>query len=224
VSRACRRARGFTLIEVVIALALSSLVMLGRVSALASLGASARRIDARAGQSDRQWLTGEFLRAALSSMAGQIRYTRPDGSRSIYFHGEPQRVEWLGNMPARHGVGGIHHFRLLLEDDADAASGARLVLQYAPYVGNPDFDPAAISTHVLATGVDAFAIAYQSKPEREDEEAVWGDLWDDAERPPGRVRILIDAEGKAWPPLVTTLNAVDVATGSGVRVGGGYRR
>jgi general secretion pathway protein J len=216
--RGTGKGRGFTLIEVVIALALSAMVMLGLVSALASLGATASRIDERAGQSDRQWLVNEFLRATLSSATGQLQYTRTDGSQSIYFHGEAQMLEWLGSMPARYGVGGLHHFRLLLQND-DAASGTRLVLQYAPYITptteTPGFESADFSTHVLATAVSAFSIAYQSKPEREDEDAVWSDSWDDAVRPPGRVRIQIDAENTAWPPLVTALGAVDAEAGSG---------
>jgi general secretion pathway protein J len=222
--------RGFTLIEVIIALALSALVMLGLVSALASLGATATRIDERAGQSDRQWLVNEFLRATLSTATGQLKYTRPDGSQSIYFHGAPQTLEWLGSMPARHGVGGLHHFRLLLQDD-DSATGIRLVLQYAPYISRPAgspvdipvFDAASISTHVLATAVSGFSLAYQSKPEREDEDAVWSDSWDDALRPPGRVRVQIEAENAAWPPLVTALGAVDAGSGSTVGFGGGRR-
>ncbi|GHT83353.1 type II secretion system protein J [Betaproteobacteria bacterium] len=222
--------QGFTLIEVVIALALSALVMLGLVSALAGLGATATRIDERAGQSDRQWLVNEFLRATLSTATGQLKYTRADGSKSVYFHGAPQTLEWLGSMPARYGVGGMHHFRLLLQHD-DSATGERLVLQYAPYISPPPgsldipvFDTTNISTHVLATEVSGFSLAYQSKPEREDEDAVWSDDWDNAERTPGRVRVQIEAENAAWPPLVTALGAVDAAGTSGGSSWGAGRR
>ena len=205
--------------------------MLGLVSALAGMGATATRIDERAGQSDRQWLVNEFLRATLSTATAQLKYTRTDGSKSIYFHGAPQMLEWLGSMPARHGVGGMHHFRLLLQND-DSAAGARLVLQYAPYIspppGTPDilvFDTSNISTHVLATEVSGFSIAYQSKPEREDEDAVWSDSWDDPEHSPGRVRVQIDTENTVWPPLVTTLGVVDaVGTGGGGSTFGSSRR
>jgi general secretion pathway protein J len=207
------RPRGFTLIEVVIALALSALIMFGLVSALAGMGNIASRLDERGGQTDRQWLAGGFLRETLVTALGQYKYKLPDGGESVYFSGTSQFMEWVGNMPARHGAGGIHHFRLLLRE-AESGEAPWLEIQYAPYAPeSADLAPEAVAAaHVLAAEVRGFAIAYQSKPVRTDEEAVWSDVWDDPERLPGRVRILIETRDSAWPPLVATIGAVDGAT------------
>ncbi|MDR2690192.1 MAG: prepilin-type N-terminal cleavage/methylation domain-containing protein [Azoarcus sp.] len=200
---------GFTLIEVIIALVLLSLIMLGLVSALAGMGASASRIDERAGQNGRQWLVQEFLRATLSSSVGHIKRRLADGSETMYFNGGPQALEWLGNMPPRHGAGGLHYFRLALEPEGGRMN---LVLRYAPYVKDIDPDVADIAVHVLAEDVTGLHIAYQSKPQTEDEDTAWSEIWDDPQRLPGRVRMELNDRTSIWPPLVASLDEIDAAT------------
>ncbi|MDR1228079.1 MAG: prepilin-type N-terminal cleavage/methylation domain-containing protein [Azoarcus sp.] len=205
-------ARGFTLVEVVIALALMSFIMLGLVSAFATLGKTATRLDEHAGRGGREWLAGEFLRATLSSAIGQIKQTLPDQSEAIHFRGGPTTVQWLGVMPARHGVGGLHRFMIGLEP---CGSGMCLTLHYAPYVKEDTFAGAAavFQTQTLTEEVSGFRIAYQSHPARVDEEAVWREDWTDTDNLPARVRIELAARGAAWPPVVASLGAIDEAGG-----------
>ena len=54
--------RGFTLVEVMVALTLLSLVMLVLGSAIRSMGASAERIDARSASIDEMRVATTFLR------------------------------------------------------------------------------------------------------------------------------------------------------------------
>lgn len=211
--------RGFTLIEVVIALSLLSLIMMGLISALGSFGATASRLDERAGKSGAAWQVGDFLRASLSSSVGQLKQTLPDGSQSVYFRGAPHELVWLGSMPARYGAGGVHHFHLGLAPDA---RGNQLLLQYAPYVKvdgvqNPPATSTPVSSaHVLADAVTAFRVAYQRKPKGPAEQAEWFDTWEDTERLPGRLRIDIELAGSSWPPLFITLATPEA--GGGVRI------
>ncbi|MDR1462014.1 MAG: prepilin-type N-terminal cleavage/methylation domain-containing protein [Azoarcus sp.] len=205
-------ARGFTLIEIIIALALMSLIMLGLVSAFATLGKTATRINEHAGRSGREWLAGEFLHATLSSAVGQIKQTLPDQSKAVYFRGGPATVQWLGSMPARYGVGGLHVFRLGLEP---CGSGMCLALHYAPYVKEDAFGNAAadFQTQILADKVSGFRIAYQSHPARNDEEAVWSEDWTDADNLPARTRIDLASQGAARPPVIVSIGAIDAADG-----------
>jgi general secretion pathway protein J len=213
------RAQGFTLIEVVIALALMSLIMLGLVSAFATLGKTAARLDERAGKSGRVWLAGELLLATLSSAIGQIKQTLPDQSQAIYFRGGPATVQWLGSMPARHGVGGLHLFMLGLEPCGDRSNGC-LTLHYMPYVREDSSARVAANpqSQVLAENVSGFRIAYQSHPARIDEQPVWRGDWVDADKLPARVRIELTARGMAWPPVVAALGAIDAAGGKRVQI------
>ncbi|MDR2093437.1 MAG: prepilin-type N-terminal cleavage/methylation domain-containing protein [Azoarcus sp.] len=209
-------ARGFTLIEVIIALALMSLIMMGLVSAFATLGKTATRLDEHAGKGGREWLVGELLRTTLSSAIGQIKYTLPDQSQTIYFRGSPATVQWLGSMPARHGVGGLHLFMLGLEPCGDRSrSGTCLALRYTPYVREDSSARVTASpqTQILAENVSGFRIAYQSHPTRIDEQAVWRDDWTDTAKLPARLRIELAADGTPWPPMVAALGAIDAAGG-----------
>lgn len=208
--------RGFTLIEVVIALTLVSLVMLGLVSALGTLGETATKLEERAGRSTQARLVADFLRSSLSSAIKDRRQLLSDGSRHVYFHGTPNELIWLGNMPARHGIGGLNHFRLSVMSDAESTF---LALQYAPYVGDeiaPDWSQ--LAPHILAEGAGALHIAYQSKPVSPKEEAEWFAGWDSEESLPGRVRLDIDANGQRWSPLFVTLDSTEIASRSGSRI------
>lgn len=197
-------AAGFTLVEVVIVLALLSLVMLGLVSALAGFGNTAAKLEARAGREGDAWQVAAFLRETLASAVGRLRRTLPDGGQAVHFVGGPDGLEWLGSMPARHGVGGLHLFRLTVDGQPP-----RLLLRYLPYVAGATPPAEAFAGHVLAEGLDHLRLSYESRPRRPDEVAQWSETWHEPDRLPARVRIDVAAGGRTWPPLVVAIGAVD---------------
>lgn len=71
------RARGFTLIEVVVALTLLAVILAGLIGALATFARSASRIDERTLASDDVRLVYAFLRQSL----GERRRARASGRR-----------------------------------------------------------------------------------------------------------------------------------------------
>lgn len=207
-------AGGFTLVEVMISLSLLALIMLGLVSAMATFGDTATKLDQRVGRSSEVRLVSAFLHAALSQSSKVLKYKADDGRELVYFGGTGQDLRWLGNMPARHGAGGLHHFRLLL---SELPPGPALLLQYLPFVDNqtlPDWSVAAEQT--LVERVGTFRLAYESKPVRPDEAPEWFDFWAPGERLPGRVRLELSADGRPWPPVWVGIHAPD--TGGATRI------
>jgi general secretion pathway protein J len=200
------RTHGFTLIEVVIALTLMSFIMLGLVSAFATLGKTATRLDEQAGKSGREWLTSEFLRATLASANGQIRQRLPDESEVLYFRSMPGALQWLGSMPARYGAGGLHLFYLMPES---VGRQTNLTLRYTPYIPEANAGEVTPDTHTLVENVSSLRILYQSRPTSADEEPVWSESWDDPDKLPARVRIDIISNGVPWPPMIIALGATD---------------
>lgn len=193
-----RVVRGFTLVEVVIALALLSLVMLGLLGAMRTLGDSGSRLDARAMRGDELRLSATFLREAIG-LASPRSYQRP-GDLEVrgYFLGNAQSLEWLGVMPARHGAGGISHMRLL-----PAQEGRVLVLQVVPFDpqrAEPDWSQAEEAW--LVEDLEQLVIQYQAL-----EGADWRNEWSVPSHLPGRVQIQIQAAGYAWPPLIIAVQA-----------------
>lgn len=202
-----RRAIGFTLVEVVVALTLVSLIMLALLAALRAFGDAGARLEARSARDDDMRLVSAFLRQALSEPSGKHLRRLPDGSVAGFFQGDAHALEWLAPMPARYGVGGLHRLRLALR-------GRELVLQFVPFVPSADsiFDWSAAPAKVLATEVDELAIQYQGLGARR-----WERTWHEAMVLPARVRLQIAAGGRPWPDLVAAVVAAEEGEGVATR-------
>lgn len=205
-----RAARGFTLVEIIIALTLLSLVMLALVAALRTFGDSGARLEARSERADDMRLVSAFVRQIVGDASFRHLRLLDSGAEVPDFHGEPNALEWLTTMPARHGAGGLHWVRLALRDEGEDHD---LVLQLAPYVPPQEAfrtDPAArpdwssIPERVLARRVQDFAIAYQ-RLGRDD----WQESWIDLEVLPGRVAFRLEVDGTRWPDLIVPVLAAE---------------
>ena len=107
-----RRARGFTLVEVVVALALLAVILTGLISALVTFARTSDRVDQRTQAGDDVRLVYAFLSQSLGPADPRMR-TRPDDAVTLsWMQGTATELVWLGLMPARHGVGGLFHLRL----------------------------------------------------------------------------------------------------------------
>lgn len=193
------RGRGFTLIEVIIALTLVAVILAGLVSALASFGKTSARIEERTLVSDDVRLVYAFLEQSLSPAAPRMWVRPQDMAPVSWFQGSDSELEWLGLMPARHGVGGLYHLRLGVE--RGSRGPGRLVLSYLPYAGDdPPPDWSQAESHLLLDGVTRFALAYRALDEDE-----WRDEWRDSQVLPTRVRIDLAVRGQSWPELIVPI-------------------
>jgi general secretion pathway protein J len=194
-----RHGRGFTLIEVVIALTLVAVILTGLISALVSFGKTSTRLEERSLASDDVRLVYAFLEQSLGVAAPQVRVRPEDSVPESWFEGTGTELEWLGLMPARHGVGGLYHFRLTLE--RGAGGGRRLILYYLPYVGDdPQVDWGFAVSHLLLEGVTGLDLAYRALDEDE-----WRAEWRQPEVLPARVKVGLAVRGQAWPELIVQI-------------------
>ena len=197
--RSSRSAGGFTLVEVVIVLVLSSLVMLALTSALRTFGLTGTRLEDRSRASEDMRLVSAFLRQSLEAASARHRTLLEEGVGAPDFGGSHDTLEWLAPMPPRHGVGGLHRFRLSVRKPGplDARAQPRLVLQFVPFVnGELVADWSAEPDLVLSDGLEAFSIQYLGRGA-----AKWQDTWDDADLPVA-LRLRIAAAGGPWPELL----------------------
>lgn len=196
---------GFTLVEILIAITLLSLLMLGLVSAMATLGVTADKLDARADRSSDARLVGAFLQEVLSESPSTI--TRPEtaGEARLYFSGSRRELVWLGNMPARHGVGGLHHLRL------EWTSEGVLMLRYQPFIAADQAPQWALaSSHRLLEHVSEFRLSYERAGTTADPSPRWFDHWDGITTLPARVRVELAVDGVKWPPLWVVVRSPDI--------------
>ena len=201
--------RGFTLVEVLIALTLLALLMLVLTSALRAMGQVEERVEQRIEATDDYRLATGLLDDALGRVsARRFSSGRPDGPPQIpFFQAAPDSLSWIGIMPARFGLGGRHYLRLALEA---GEGGGQLVLRYAPWTGAPGFDAwSQAKGRVLAAPISALALRYQDPAS-----GLWSSTWPPHgmaanDLPlsglPAAVEIQIEGPAPAWPPLVTAV-------------------
>ncbi|MBI1905197.1 MAG: prepilin-type N-terminal cleavage/methylation domain-containing protein [Rhodocyclales bacterium] len=197
-----RAPRGFTLVEVVVALTLVALIMLGLLGALRAMGDAASRVDTVSARTSDMQLIGAFLgRVVSGGEALAYRGDTPQEQQAVYFEASAGRLRWVGNLSQRHGTRGLH----FLELGVDEEGGTRaLVLRYLPYSGataEPQW--ARRSVHVLLPQIDTLRFSYQGP----DPDSPWVDDWvaEDQGGLPVRVRIAVQSDGRHWPELVYSL-------------------
>ena len=202
--------RGFTLIEVLIALTLLSLLMLALTGAMRAMGQTSEGVERRIEAEDDYRIAQAFLRDILGQASARVsdQSAAGGGLRDVFFAGQPDALVWIGIMPARHGLGGRHYMRLALEPDA---SGTHLVLRYAPWNGAPAFaDWATAEARILVRDVQGLHLRYQHPLS-----GAWQPNWSPAaDLPPGinlflpsAIELAVDGPTPAWPPVVVALRA-----------------
>ena len=196
-----RPSRGFTLVELLVALMLLSLIALGLGGAMRSISQTQERVDLRVEQFERQHTAVHFLRSTLVHLSQQRRtgaQARPN-ENPYYFVGQPQEMQWLGAMPASIGGGGRTLFRLSLQP---GTQGVQLILQYKKWEKSAnDADWSSASSYVLASNVQTFSLSYERTSNRDGLQ--WLPAWDIAQlngELPSSVGLqLITSDEGAWP-------------------------
>lgn len=193
--------RGFTLIELVVAMTILGAMMLLLYSGLSFALRSWDAGDA-VGRSSADRRIGEsFVRRELSELF-PMRWK--DGVRLRFaFEGAPQALRFVSSRPAGVAMGGLS--LVGLEVAGDARSGARsLVMRRAMPDDNADsFAPLdEAEPSVMIAGVEAVEFAYFGA-ENDFSDPRWLDDWPYPARVPQMVRLRVKRlDGSALPDIV----------------------
>ncbi len=206
------RMGGFTLVELLVTMALLSLLMLGMASALRTMAQTEERVDARLADADEFRIATGFLRTVLGRISAQKNTALSRaGSSSFLFEGLPDAVSWIGVMPARYGAGGRNFFRLAVEP---VQGEAALVVRFVPWVDSAAFpDWAQAQSRVLVQGVTAFSLVYE---DAHHSPSMWVSTWGRTDSVPERVRLELQTRAGPWPVWVVAMRRLPAsARGSG---------
>jgi len=103
-----RRSRGFTLVEILIATSLLSLMVLGAMAALSTSVRAVRSGEALINRTDSVRIGQEFMRRQISQ-AMSLPFERSDDLGMIYvFEGDGSAIRYVAPMPGHLARGGPH--------------------------------------------------------------------------------------------------------------------
>ena len=196
-----RRAEGFTLLELTIALVLLALMGAVLYGALGFAGTSWDKGEAKVDATSGMRLAQEFMRAQLEQQH-PLRM-RKVAEFPLLFVGDRNEIRYAAALPSRVAAGGIWYYRLAVGDDA---RGPLVLERMVPDVNAarvPDFNEAERS--VIVTGIAEIRFSYYGREggSSNADEPSWRDRWDNPQRLPLLVRIdVTPKKGPAWPTLV----------------------
>lgn len=193
-----KRHAGFTLLELLIALAVTSAVVALTLAAVGVIGRSEERNQRIAERSERMLVVSQWLGRKFD---GLRLLSRRDGNIFVnFFSGNAAGVIWVAPLPERGDAGGLYVFRTNPVRHADGR--VDLSVEAVPYDGALmalEWNNALRET--LLTDVKTLQWHYQ-----DGQTGQWTQQWDAARANyPARVRLEVgDARGE-WPPLVFAL-------------------
>ena len=199
-----RAARGFTMIELMIALVLLSLMSAVLFGSLNLAGRSSEAGTAKAESTSGMRLAGEYLRTQLAAQHPQRMHKIQEFP--LLFGGDADQVRYAAPMPGRVGLGGVWYYRLKLATVEGRQKPSLILERTIPDVNAldmPEFLDADRS--VLADDIKELKIAYYGVDTGAsvDEAPTWRDKWDDRQMLPQLIRVDVTPEkGNSWPTLV----------------------
>jgi general secretion pathway protein J len=196
------RQRGFTLIELVIALVLMALIAALMFGSLSMAARSWNGGEAKANDVSSMRQTQAFLREQIEAEL-PLRVKKAL-DLPLMFAGEHDEIRYAAALPPRVQDGGAYFFRLAVLQRGDKS---QLVLERTipdpAATQNPEFTAAEHS--VLADGIAELRISYFGRDANaaDVDAPSWRDRWDDTQRLPLLMRIDVKpVKGAAWPTLV----------------------
>lgn len=217
-----RRAHGFTLIEVLGALVLLTLLLLGVYGGVRTASQSVRSGQAAIERLDQVRSAQMFLRRELAQ-AMAMAMAKTDKGENIYFTGDAHQMRFVAPLPGYLGKLGPQLQEVKLVPN-EKGGGSRLVVSFA--ILPPDgSDPKPLGDpEVLLDNVREGSFNYRS-PDTDDQPGTWGTDWSDGRAMPILVQVNLQLDGNyGWPALEVPLRVDPSASGNQINLLRGLNR
>ena len=194
-----QRQAGFTLLELLIALSITTAVVALVFAGFGVMGRTEERNQRLIDRAERMLVTSQWLGRKMDTLR-QLSLQVNGGAFVSFFSGNAAGAMWVAPLPERGDAGGLYVFRATpLRHDDGSVDLAMEVLPYAGALMTLDWNQAEKA--VLLHDVRTLQWHYQ-----DGRTGQWTQQWDSSTGPyPSRVKLeLADAQGD-WPPLVFAL-------------------
>lgn len=209
-----RQARGFTLIEVLLA---SALLAAGLTLAFATIiGATgtARRGEELAQANEQVRAVQGFLRRRIAGARGATFDTDQASGLPMRFAGDAERMRFVADLPDYIGRGGPNLHDLRIEREGE---GVRVLLDLAVVQAGTTLVERGREPEVLADGLREARFRYRGLG-ADGTLGDWQDEWTAVEQLPLLVEIVMVAgDGREWPTLVVAPRLAGAYAGGSVR-------
>lgn len=193
----CRsKSRGFTLVEVVVSLAILSLLLVATISALRTFGQTQSSLVSMTDRIDEVRSVSGFLRDTFESavigrrMGAGLSMGGNTAAGGSYLSGTPTSMDWKAFVQFGENFGGAVLVRL--ESDEQVL---KLRWQDIPHsMDNVSWGEA--SERVLVDGLEQLQLSYRGEFDGE-----WQSEWVQQDSP-ALVRLAVKARGRFWPELI----------------------
>lgn len=214
------RVRGFSLMEVLAALALLSIVLLGVYSGISTAGRIVRSGDRAIERMDDIRSAQAYLRSELAQ-ALVMPFGETDDGDPMVFQGSADKLTFVAPMPGYLSRLGPQMQTVALVADGRDAYRLEVTLFMLPPDGS---EPKALDEpQVLLRGIRKGSFSYRGMDDQ-NKPGDWQATWPDARRTPSLVRIALDAgPGTAFPTLVAPLRIDPSASRNGFSLSRGSR-
>lgn len=215
-----RPSRGFSLMEVLAALALLTIVLLGVYSGISTATRIVRSGDNAIARMDEIRSAQTFIRNELAQ-ALVMPFGQTDDGDPLVFSGEPQRMRFVAPLPGYLSRLGAQMLTFALVDDGPHRQRLEVSLALLPPDGS---DPQPLGEpEVLLRDIHSGSFAYRGMDDQ-NRPMDWQDTWADARRTPSLVRVQLAANGGvAFPDMVAPIRIDPSASRNGFFMGRGTR-
>lgn len=208
------QARGFTLIEVLLATALLAAgLTLGFATIMGATG-TARRGEELAQANERIRAVQGFLRRRIAGARGASFDTDRATGLPLRFVGDGERMRFVADLPDYIGRGGPSLHDLRVERDGERV---RLVLDLSVVQAGVTAPEREARPEVLADGLREARFRYRGLG-ADGKLADWQDEWTAVEQLPLLVEVRLQGkDGRDWPALVVAPRLAGAYAGGGVQ-------
>ena len=192
--------KGFTLLEVMLAMTLLSIMVVLLFSSLKIGAESWNKGESKIAEVNEKAVVYQFFKRHLPS----IRPLWDDFSedeRSYSFKGELDAFQFVSVFPVSAARKGLQLFEVV-PDKSEKGVIKVIVSPFYPTIEDQQWEPEEV---VLLENVEEFEVSYFGK-EDSNSEAVWLDSWQEKEYLPTLLKIKIVLEGHGyWPEMIFAL-------------------
>ncbi len=211
-----KNAAGFTLLEILAALVLLALLLVGVYSGIATASRSVRSGTAAIERVDQMRSAQQFLRRELvQSVTEPIGHT--DRGEPVYFQGSAHEMRYVAPLPGYLGRLGPQLQQLQLVDDGHGGQRLELRLALLPPDGQPARplgEPQVLFDHIRQGSFSYRGVDPQGRA------VAWSLQWADGRVLPLLVRIELQPQGRgSWPRLDVPLRVNPAQAAGLLRMG-----